>query len=54
MKLLEEEDSSVDEELTCAVPQVTTPPKVIRILSDAEQKLFENFSFTSDWFQQTG
>lgn len=43
-----EDVRNFDEEFTSEKPQLT-PPKDPRILSEAEQAFFEDFSYTADW-----
>jgi len=44
-----EDVSNFDEEFTSEKPQLT-PPKDPRLLSDDEQHLFKDFTYTADWF----
>ncbi|XP_050527404.1 serine/threonine-protein kinase N isoform X2 [Daktulosphaira vitifoliae] len=44
-----EDVSNFDEEFTSERPQLT-PPKDPRILSEDEQQMFKDFTYTADWF----
>lgn len=44
-----EDVSNFDEEFTSEKPQLT-PPKDPRLLTDDEQQLFKDFTYTADWF----
>lgn len=51
MKLFEY-DSETDEKSTSKGSQLKQSNNT-RIISNEEQQLFKNFSYTADWFQQT-
>ncbi|XP_050440224.1 serine/threonine-protein kinase N isoform X2 [Adelges cooleyi] len=44
-----EDVSNFDEEFTSEKPQLT-PPKDPRLLTDDEQQMFKDFTYTADWF----